>query len=201
MIYVINESNKHLELVATKDADGVVTLSVRTEEKILNIVATKDERISSALLEKYENGEAIKNKSSRHSIKLNDARPYFKWVDALTLEMVSVGADDKLPEKYTLSKDAIVVVHTADTEVSMDPKNLLSEGRYSVRSEDLTASVFPIKWYNWSKLKETVAINVRGEAEWVLSTAPSKFTPSKNVNVVKSLKPRKPKTGKKKSDK
>lgn len=209
MIYIVNESNQQLSMKADQEA-GLTTLSVIVGDGIdLDVAATNDAKVATAIMERFEKAEVINNSTARFNFKLTDARTYIDRyaVEDATREqgvanmakLITIPVDAELPERYSVAKDMIVVVHSADNVVEMNEDDLNGEA-YTVRDEqnEFAVTVFVIKWYNWSKLRGPVNIYIDGTAAYTLSTKESNVTEGRMINSVKSLRKQQKKPNKSK---
>lgn len=184
MIFIINETESTKKIVLQTDIVGEsICLSANIGDSSLMILHVgKYTGCGKALHEKFQQGEEIRNKNvSRHNIKVDDAHILYDkplmcvseedvaekngFPDPDTFDssvrMVEVYKNKPMPKRYTTSKDIIVVIHNPNDTFWMKHDHLLfNEAPYIVTDErsELQATVFPVKWYNWSRLKEKVYI-------------------------------------------
>lgn len=176
MIYVANDTNKPAKLKAqTIDGENILSVVIGGDEFMI-LHASADSEYGRVMLDRYKEGEKINHKISRHDIWLNGARVLFSKTLPVkeneeptgydgSIEPVVVVDGEELPEKYTTSRDIIVVLHNADDDVTMSNENLLfEEAGLTIQNEQSTihAEILPIKWYNWVSLKEKVYIYKNG---------------------------------------
>lgn len=196
MIFIVNETNEKLEL-STTALDNGASLDLKVgDSAAITIATTSDKEITSEIKKRYSDGEAIKNKLSRHNFKLTASRMYMDNSGETGVNLVAVNPEN-LPERYKYVKDVIAVVHNSLDEVTMEVENLNGAVRVLTTEQgDYTITIFAVKWYNWSKLSTPVSVYVNGKAQYNLGTVPSKQLEGRKVNAVLK-KDKQPKPSKK----
>ena len=119
MIFIVNETNEKLEL-STTALDNGASLDLKVgDSAAITIATTSDKEITSEIKKRYSDGEAIKNKLSRHNFKLTASRMYMDNSGETGVNLVAVNPEN-LPERYKYVKDVIAVVHNSLDEVTME---------------------------------------------------------------------------------
>lgn len=209
MIFIINQTNKKLQLKADQtefEATGmgatddiITTVSVCTDDYEFPIVATDDAKLAVAMLERFGTPEKIRNNKSKHNFKVDGRRllmDIFYDCDVPedsglvdTIRMFSQPYDEKFPKKYTCAKDVVVIVHNNNDIVSIDKDDLTNGHKVEVMDErgEITVTVLPIKWYNWSTMTPTRTFEV-GKTSYRLGYKKHKYDDTKVVNTVIEVK-------------
>lgn len=201
MIYIVNETNQQLSIKAEKEEAGLTTLGIKVADGLeLDIAATENDNIASAMLERFEKEESIKNNTARFNFKLTDERIFIdRYADgdveeqhqgvANAPKLITIPVGAELPERYSVAKDMIAIVHHTSDVVEM-ACNDLNGTPYTVTDEqnEFAVTVLVVKWYNWSKLRNPVNIIINGEEAFTLTAKESNVTKGRMINSVKSLR-------------
>lgn len=149
---------------------------------------------------KPDYSEVLIHNKSKHSFRVEGAKVYMmrdtKDTNPSHVKLVLYKDDEELPEKYVLAKDMIVVIHKDNDEVTMENCDLNGGGAIKVApdttkeegEEGIACTIFVIKWYNWSTLRNQVAIMVNGEKKYELGVLPSRKVTGRMVNAIKSIR-------------
>ena len=201
MIFLLNTTNQKIKLKA-EDIDSTTTgLIVCTESgSELMVASTKDADIAKAMLDRFGTEEEIKNKNSRHNFRIDDKRLFLDRYGYPTgddertglegsVKMVAVPFDAPLPERYSVGKDMIVVIHKASNNIEMDDENLNGPTVWvSDEQINIAATVFVVKWFNWGSLKQRVCVRINGKDAYELTQVENKKQTGKMVNAVRNLR-------------
>lgn len=187
MIFIVNETNEQLKLKTTALENGDATIDLQVGENMEGTIATTESKaIADAISDRFSGeGEVIKNKISRHNLRLENPLRMYVSNSGDELKLVAVDSSEELPPRYTYVKDMIVVVHKADDIVTMRENSLNGDVRV-VDSEqgEYKITIFAVKWYNWSKLSTPVSVNINDEEVYQLQATTSKTINGRLINSV-----------------